>query len=129
MVARVMKKQLRSRMRMRMEMLTKPLELPHRILLVNYLNLAFGKSQLSTQYWDVDLKDELVAKFSGFILHQPQGRTFKELVAELIRDSPGVSSDWRWVILNRVRQMMGFEFSPRIIEALMTNEDDVFDNA
>jgi hypothetical protein len=62
-VARVLKNNIRLRLRERMKKLKKPLEEPYRRLVINYMNLVFGNSENSEKYWNLCIKDDIQRNF------------------------------------------------------------------
>ena len=65
-LARVIKNKLRALLRRKMKLLKEPLEAPYRKLIVQYLNLVFGTSDLSNNHWNGVLKKQLKSKFHFF---------------------------------------------------------------
>ena len=63
MFARVIKNDLRSQLRTRMKKEKMPLDEPYRKLIIEYINLVFGDSITSDEYWDRDLVAKLEQKF------------------------------------------------------------------
>jgi len=62
MLARVIKNDLRQRLRDRMKKVKKPLEEPYRRLVIDFLNVVIGSSPESINYWDNELLDGIQAK-------------------------------------------------------------------
>eukprot|EP01094_Clydonella_sp_ATCC50884_P028131 TRINITY_DN834_c1_g2_i1.p1 TRINITY_DN834_c1_g2~~TRINITY_DN834_c1_g2_i1.p1 ORF type:complete len:608 (-),score=212.39 TRINITY_DN834_c1_g2_i1:186-1817(-) len=126
MIGRVLKNDLRTRMRQQMQSLRKPLEQPYRRLVLNYLNLVFGSAPSSSRYWDTKLKNDLVKKFNGLRLRQGSLK-FKEVTEFLISNSPGLVHDWRWVLLSRLARMLGLRMDTGIMEQLSTNRNGMWE--
>jgi len=51
-VARCIKNNLRWKLREKMKQIALPLEEPYRRLVIDYLNLVFGNTKNSDEYWD-----------------------------------------------------------------------------
>ena len=62
-VARVIKNNLRLRLRMKSEILRQPLEEPYRRLLIDYFNMIFGNTPHSEAYWNTHLKIDIQRNF------------------------------------------------------------------
>jgi hypothetical protein len=62
MLARVIKNDLRQRLRERMKKVKKPLEEPYRRLVIEFLNIVFGTTPESVEYWDNQLLHALHVK-------------------------------------------------------------------
>ena len=62
-VARVIKNNLRWRLREQHQILKLPLEEPYLRLVIDYLNLVFGNTQKSDEYWDTFLKKDAEHNF------------------------------------------------------------------
>jgi hypothetical protein len=62
-VARVIKNNLRWRLREQHQILKLPLEEPYLRLVIDYLNLVFGNTQKSDEYWDSFLKKDVTNNF------------------------------------------------------------------
>ena len=62
-IARVLKNKLRGLLRRKMKSLKQPLEAPYRHLVVKFLNLVFGTSQASEEFWQNIIKPQLKSKF------------------------------------------------------------------
>lgn len=65
MLARCIKQDLRTRLRNRMKQKKLPLEEPYRKLVLDYLNLVFGNSALSDEYWDTKIIVSVQRHFPG----------------------------------------------------------------
>jgi len=65
MVARVIKEQLRVKMREALADTVLPLEDPRRQAVVKHMNLVFGDSAVSRQFWSSTLKKRLIEKYEG----------------------------------------------------------------
>jgi alpha-tubulin suppressor-like RCC1 family protein len=65
MVARVIKEQLRVKMREALADTVLPLEDPRRQAVVKHMNLVFGDSSVSRQFWTTTLKKRLIEKYEG----------------------------------------------------------------
>jgi Translation initiation factor eIF3 subunit 135/Tetratricopeptide repeat len=63
MLARTIKHTLRKKMRQLMRRLRCPLASPFRSMVIRYMNLVFGTSAESAQYWDVKLRRRVRANF------------------------------------------------------------------
>ncbi len=64
MCARLIKMQIRERLRARMAALKLAVDEPYRVCVTDYLNLVFGDSAASTQHWNTDLVALLDSRFS-----------------------------------------------------------------
>lgn len=67
MCARVVKNNIRKKLRKVMERLRIPLEEPYRRLIVDYMNLVLGNSEESAEFWNAPLKRDLLKKFEHAI--------------------------------------------------------------
>lgn len=63
-IARVIKNKLRGLLRRKMKNVRQPLEAPYRQLVVRFLNLVFGKSRESVEFWKIVIKKQLASKFN-----------------------------------------------------------------
>ena len=63
MLARCIKNNLRWKLRQKMKEIAVPVDEPYRRLVVDYLNLVFGNTKQSEEYWDGVLKEDLRVNF------------------------------------------------------------------
>jgi tetratricopeptide (TPR) repeat protein len=114
MLARVIKNNLRFKLREKMKQLKLPLEEPYRRLVIDYLNLVFGNHNLSDKYWNGWLKKDLIVNFTDALTPEEEAEEFdlkprKRFVNTLI-----VDQDFMAFLFDRVRKMMNMRFSSRL---------------
>lgn len=83
-VARVIKNNLRWRLREQHQLLKLPLEEPYLRLIIDYLNLVFGNTQKSDEYWDTFLKKDVANNFEEALSPEEEHNPNFHLKARLI---------------------------------------------
>eukprot|EP01116_Phalansterium_solitarium_P015791 TRINITY_DN3523_c0_g1_i5.p1 TRINITY_DN3523_c0_g1~~TRINITY_DN3523_c0_g1_i5.p1 ORF type:complete len:415 (+),score=117.56 TRINITY_DN3523_c0_g1_i5:261-1505(+) len=125
-VARVIKNNLRTRLRAKMKQLKKPMEEPYRRLVVNYMNLIFGHTGQSDSYWSGTIRDDITRNFTQALtplelsvaLFKP-----RRVAADAGHDQQASPLDTNFLLLllQRFVKMTGIAFSSRIMnEALFS---------
>jgi hypothetical protein len=71
-VARAIKNNLRWRLREQHQLLKLPLEEPYLRLVIDYLNLVFGNTPKSDEYWDTFLKKDIMHNFEAVLTHEEE---------------------------------------------------------
>lgn len=128
-LARVIKNNLRLKLRIKMKQLKKALEEPYRRLVINYMNLVFSNTEVSDRYWNTDLKDDIKR---NFIRVKPKSNkilifmNFSKLNQALSKLE--LSSEWPLkpkvdgvpdkrfllLLLKRLEKMLGMKFHARV---------------
>ena len=75
-VARAIKNNLRWRLREQHQILKLPLEEPYLRLVIDYLNLVFGNTPKSDEYWDQFLKKDVANNFEGTFSEEEDAPTW-----------------------------------------------------
>lgn len=75
-VARAIKNNLRWRLREQHQILKLPLEEPYLRLVIDYLNLVFGNTPKSDEYWDAFLKKDVANNFEGTFTEEEESPTW-----------------------------------------------------
>jgi len=129
MVSRLLKVNIRKRLRALSEQLQQPLEVPYRQVVLDYFNLVFGYSAASCEYWKSSICVQLMEKF-GFTEFVP---LYSQRSSSGDKQHPGV-----WLrefcvgdlkagrvyvsgtlcILRRLNSMTGIDFSPLLINRM-----------
>lgn len=81
-VARVIKNNIRFKLREMMKQLKLPLEEPYRRLVIDYLNLVFGSNKESDNYWNTWLKSDLIMNFEAALTEDEMRPDFHLKVRE-----------------------------------------------
>lgn len=108
-VARVCKNDLSSRLRDKMFELRVPLEIPYRVLVVSFLNLIFGETPESIEYWDTKIKNDLFVHFSFHLLaNKKLAFDFRRstLFQQASSNTPPKRS---WMLLDRICSLTGLK--------------------
>lgn len=113
-IARVIKNKLRGLLRRKMKHVRQPLEAPYRQLVVRFLNLVFGKSRESVEFWDTILKKQLKSKFNIDGQTTSDGFPLKKFVTlmETKELSPYL------LLFHRVESLTGIKFIPQVCSKL-----------
>lgn len=90
-VARSIKNNLRWRLREQHQILKLPLEEPYLRLVIDYLNLVFGNTPKSDEYWDQLLKKDVAYNFEGTFTEEEESPTW-QLKRRLPETNPPLSS-------------------------------------
>lgn len=106
MCARLVKNDIKFRLRERMKQTQVPLEQPYRRDVVEYLNTVLASNEQSRDFWNLELRRKLVRKFGGASLHADEQRgEFKWYVTHF--------RDWRndglLMLLDRVVELTGIK--------------------
>jgi len=119
MMARVIKQDIRRRLRGRMKKLKLPLEDPYCQLIADYLNIVFGNNKKSGTYWEQHLEKQLVEKFHGFA--RPAVSSLHSMLAG--------DATAKWELLDRVRALASIQFTRQSVSELHMNHNNRFDKA
>jgi len=103
MAARTIRQETNAEFRLHMRLLGVPLEEPYRLLLMKYLNSAFGDSEKSTGYWN-SLRKRLVEKFGELSFTEQELSEKFDLRALLCRHNG------KTLLFLRLKKLMGFTF-------------------
>lgn len=131
MLARVIKNNLRFKLREKMKVLRLPLEEPYRSvnfnyewprinnlyrrLVIDYFNLVFGNNKNSDSYWNDFLKKDLLINFPSS-LHTAEAKkdhNLKPRVLELKKVSDMIDQTFIHCLFEKVRKMMALAFTNR----------------
>eukprot|EP00029_Vermamoeba_vermiformis_P008493 TRINITY_DN3992_c0_g1_i1.p1 TRINITY_DN3992_c0_g1~~TRINITY_DN3992_c0_g1_i1.p1 ORF type:complete len:924 (-),score=198.60 TRINITY_DN3992_c0_g1_i1:32-2803(-) len=114
MVARVIKNNLRFKLREKMKVLRLPLEEPYRRLVIDYFNLVFGNTKNSDSYWDDFLKKDLLINFPAS-LHTAEATKDHNLKPRIVdvKVSDVVDQKFMNCLFEKVRKMMALGFTNR----------------
>lgn len=107
MLARVLKFLIRRKLRTKMQEIKLPLEEPYRCLLVDFLNLVFGQSDESTQFWNTTIKKYLHSKFCYNL-------NTADLKVEMFSMCPGETG--LHLCFLRLLEMTNMKISPRFLD-------------
>jgi len=111
MCARVVKQQLRQKLRFKMKQAKIPLEAPYRRLIVAYLNRLLGISDKSDLFWNTKMKRYLIRKFDrGLFEDEIKGNS---LILGLSSFSDH-NIDGKYLLFKRIQKMTGLKFTNRI---------------
>lgn len=119
-VARNIKNNLRFKLREKMKQLGLPLEEPYRRLVIDYLNLVFGNTKNSDEYWDEWLKKDLLFNFTDPLSEEESQPSFHLKVRVKGTDELDVKFLSR--VFERVVKMMGLQFSQSRIYIFTTEK-------
>ena len=103
MAARTIRQETNAEFRLHMRLLGVPLEEPYRLLLMKYLNSAFGDSDKSTMYWN-SLRKRLAEKFGEFAFTEEELSEKFDLRTLLCCTRP------KTLLFLRLKKLMGFSF-------------------
>ncbi|KAL6059841.1 Clu domain-containing protein [Balamuthia mandrillaris] len=121
MCARIVKTNLRLRLRERMRELKLPLEEPYHRLVIDYLNLIIGHSDHSEEYWTKNLKISLMRKFELALTPEEAAENFP--LKSILDSFSDASMDGKLLLFNRVQKLCGLKFSRRVIKEFSTNKN------
>jgi tetratricopeptide (TPR) repeat protein len=110
-VARVIKNMLRRKLQDKMKELRLPMEVPYRRLVVDFMNVVFGSTDASQEWWET-MPAELVRNFNFDERDVPPPQELRRIVffaAPL--DSSNSAFSGRWLLFRRLRRMTGIRFS------------------
>jgi hypothetical protein len=107
-VARCIKNNLRWKLREKMKQIALPLEEPYRRLVIDYLNLVFGNTKNSDEYWDTWLKKDVENNFSHSLTDEEKASSYH---LKLRRKDGDIDSDFLYDLLMRVTKMTGMKFN------------------
>jgi tetratricopeptide (TPR) repeat protein len=126
MVARVVKTELREKMRAVLQQSVLPLEDPRRQAVISHLNVVFGNSDQARLYWGEHLKTRLMDKFERALSAEELKPTY-DLKQSLCKDG-GMESK----LFLRVQQIMGLKFIPSVMREFSkpstSGDADVFNS-
>jgi tetratricopeptide (TPR) repeat protein len=125
MVARVVKTELREKMRAVLRKSVLPLEDPRRQAVISHLNVVFGNSDQARMYWGDHLKTRLMEKFERALSAEELKPTY-DLKQRLCKEG-GMESK----LFVRVQQIMGLKFIPSVMREFSkpsTGDADVFNS-
>ena len=113
MAARVIKNNLRRKLREKMKSLRLPVDEPYRRLVIDYLNLVFGESDASQAYWATDVKSQIQEKYVRSLTAREKMREFplKNLLSQFSREN----IDGKYIMFTRVQKMSGLKFTMRFV--------------
>lgn len=125
MCARVIKNDIRFRLRQTSKLFKIPLEEPYRKKQTDYLNLVFGNGPDSVKYWNTTIKDQLMNQFSkGLDRYEYVNEDLKEKLCEFVvptsksqeeqYDAVLKYCDGRFLVLARVLSMLGIQIRPQL---------------
>jgi tetratricopeptide (TPR) repeat protein len=122
MAARVIKNNLRKRLREKMKSLKLPVDEPYRRLVIDYLNLVFGESDASQAYWATEVKTQITVKYV-------RGLTSAERAAEFplktnLSQFSRMDIDGKYIMFMRVQKMSGLKFTTRLNNYLKDNPNN-----
>ncbi|KAH3763191.1 Histidine kinase [Pelomyxa schiedti] len=127
MVARVIKNNIRAKLRQVMERLKLPLEEPYRRVIVDYMNLVLGSSEESAEFWHpppkteslrkfelwhIPLKTELLRKFEFALTREEEDQDLRTLLSNF----SSVWMDGKVLLFQRIQKMTGLKFTKRVNE-------------
>eukprot|EP01087_Luapelamoeba_hula_P012489 TRINITY_DN3487_c0_g1_i6.p1 TRINITY_DN3487_c0_g1~~TRINITY_DN3487_c0_g1_i6.p1 ORF type:complete len:703 (-),score=108.99 TRINITY_DN3487_c0_g1_i6:22-2130(-) len=119
MCARVVKNNLRLRLRERMRKLGMPLDEPYRRIIIDFLNLLLGHNDQSEEYWAKNLKTSLIRKFELSLTEEEARPNFPlKCILDYFSDN---SMDGKLLLFNRIQKICGLKFSQRINEEFSTH--------
>eukprot|EP01133_Synstelium_polycarpum_P015910 gene15910-18908_t len=111
MCARVVKQQLRQKLRYKMKQAKIPLEAPYRRLIVAYLNRLLGTSDKTDQFWNERMKKYLIKKFDKSLFDDEiKGSS---IMLNLFSFSDNLT-DGKYLLFKRIQKMTGLKFTHRI---------------
>lgn len=90
MISRVLRFELSAILRFEMRRIRKTGEQPYFIKTVEYMNLVFGDSQQSRDYWNGELKNWLRKRFPNSLDGMPEDVDLKEVVMNFIPPTPSL---------------------------------------
>lgn len=126
MCARIIKIQIRERLRQGMKELRMPVDEPYRIVVTDYLNLVFGNTAASTDHWNTEIVKELDQRFSLRPKNWRQfPRNLKEWLWTPLEGRKGSFEDLRIYLFEEVRNMTGLSFSSSL-EALVSEFQELW---
>lgn len=106
-IARVVKNKLRAKLRKKMQRLKQPLEAPYRRLVINFMNLVFGRTRRSDTFWNTTIKADLRQNFAVI---DPITEYIFRLKSILTKwESPHITP--YAFLFNRIAQLTGLRFS------------------
>eukprot|EP01105_Mastigella_eilhardi_P015608 TRINITY_DN3574_c0_g1_i1.p1 TRINITY_DN3574_c0_g1~~TRINITY_DN3574_c0_g1_i1.p1 ORF type:complete len:593 (-),score=166.43 TRINITY_DN3574_c0_g1_i1:44-1822(-) len=114
MCARVIKNNIRRKLRQVSEHLKIPLEEPYRRLIVDYMNLVLGNSEESAEFWNTPLKRDLKKKFARAVTAEENDQDMRTLVSNF----SSVQMDGKLLLFQRIQKMTGLVFTQRLNEEL-----------
>lgn len=114
--SRLIKNDIRARMRTQMGLSQLPLDEPFISVLTNVLNLTFGTSSESANYWQGYLSPNLVSDF--YIPPKKASRDWKAILFARNTEPP---LDRRLLMLGRVLSMLGAELDHSLLDFLREN--------
>jgi len=121
MCARVIKNNLRLRLREQMRKLQLPLEEPYRRLVVDYLNLILGHNDQSEEYWANNIKMSLVRKFEYALSEEEEQQDFPlKCLLDVFSD---IRIDGKLLLFNRLQKFCGLKFTHRLNEEFTNNKN------
>eukprot|EP01130_Rhizamoeba_saxonica_P016324 TRINITY_DN7530_c0_g1_i1.p1 TRINITY_DN7530_c0_g1~~TRINITY_DN7530_c0_g1_i1.p1 ORF type:complete len:885 (-),score=187.58 TRINITY_DN7530_c0_g1_i1:58-2367(-) len=107
-IARAIKNNLRFRLREKVKQLKLPLEEPYIRLVADYLNMVFGNTKQSDDYWDIHLKQDIMFNWEDVLNEEEQQETFH---LKLRNEDGELDNGFLEAVLERVRRMMGMTLS------------------
>jgi len=112
MMARTVKHKLRKALRIKTKELLCPFAVPHIAVIIEHLNLCFGSSTESVEFWK-EIKLDLVNRFKKSLTPEEIKPSF-ELV-QILNSSSSI------VFINRLENMVGFKLESRVKADFMEN--------
>eukprot|EP01119_Soliformovum_irregulare_P021321 TRINITY_DN7074_c0_g1_i2.p1 TRINITY_DN7074_c0_g1~~TRINITY_DN7074_c0_g1_i2.p1 ORF type:complete len:833 (+),score=208.66 TRINITY_DN7074_c0_g1_i2:91-2589(+) len=109
-VARVLKNNLRQKLRKKMTTLKKPLEEPYRRLVIKFLNVVFANTETSETYWRTSLKTDIRKNFL-LALTNEESEIDYPLKPRL--PSGEIDANFLSCVLRRFEKLVGMRLSPR----------------
>ncbi|MDP2436342.1 MAG: hypothetical protein Q8P67_11400 [archaeon] len=103
-----------------------PILSEHRRMIVSNLNLLFGKSPSSTQFWETELRRSVTEKFEGLdeIFHT---LPMDHLVHLTFPDSSDSGSSGRFLLFKRIAPLLGLKMSQEFLMELRDNPRRLYD--
>eukprot|EP01118_Nematostelium_gracile_P006177 TRINITY_DN1987_c0_g1_i1.p1 TRINITY_DN1987_c0_g1~~TRINITY_DN1987_c0_g1_i1.p1 ORF type:complete len:887 (+),score=181.40 TRINITY_DN1987_c0_g1_i1:68-2728(+) len=121
-IARVFKNNLKQKLRNKMKILRKPVEEPYRRLVVNYLNLIFGNTVESDQYWNFNLKVDCQKSF--LLSLKPKEADSNHIFKPRVFGE--IDTNFMQTLLMRIQKLTGIGFSNRINNPAIFNLEKPF---
>eukprot|EP01127_Copromyxa_protea_P020893 TRINITY_DN703_c1_g1_i2.p1 TRINITY_DN703_c1_g1~~TRINITY_DN703_c1_g1_i2.p1 ORF type:complete len:1017 (-),score=227.10 TRINITY_DN703_c1_g1_i2:65-3115(-) len=128
MIARVLKHEFNRKLREHMRFLKHTGERPYIAVVVAYLNLIFGESPSSVEYWDKPLRKLLKKQFLDCLKSVPADVSLKEMLQgmklDLVDENEGiVEVDGICVLFDRLCTLCGFDWRGTTRQQFSTRPD------
>lgn len=107
--SRVIKNLLRLLLREKMKLLRVPLEEPYRRLVIEYLNLLFGESDRSDEYWNTVIRKNVQANFPDALTAEEASDNF--FLKPTLTFFSAEDVDGKYLLFCRIASMAGLKIS------------------